>query len=490
MPIPEEQTMYACWLPNAAIKPVRIRLQSLRCLLAIICILCSALTVNAFGQPNLLLIYVDDLGLGDLSHTGHPVINTPNLDTLAQSGLSLNNYYAPSALCSPSRASLLTGRQPYRTGIQSWIPTDSGVYLHEEEVTLAELLNDSGYQTALIGKWHLNSDLGSAFEPQPNDQGFTYFYGHNAFQIPTNKNPTNLYRNRQALPMQPGYTAQLYADEAIQWLNRRNSEQPFFLMLSMAEPHTSIENPPEYNALYQQYTRGPILPIVSGGHAIPKSALIPRGPGEYYANITYMDSQIGRVLNKIDEAGLRHNTIVVFASDNGPVTEQWINWYEVNAYGSTNGLKGRKHFLSEGGIKVPAIIRYPGVLPAGEHSDALVIGTDWFSTLLSYSAVPIPHDRPIDSLDIGPVLAGDEMAQERTLHWALPTPDGLDHAIRKGNWKLMLTQQQVPTALYNLEQDPLELFNLLKDYPDRVSELKKHHEKNLADIATDPLRPK
>lgn len=481
--------MHTGRLLNAATEIISTTARHFRCLAVTIFAVCAGLAVDAFGQPNLLLIYVDDLGIGDLSHTGHPVIKTPNLDTLAQSGLTLSNYYAPSALCSPSRASLLTGRQPYRTGIQSWIPADSGIYLRENEITLAELLGQAGYQTALIGKWHLNSDLGSKLEPQPNDQGFTYFYGHNAFQIPTNKNPINLYRNRQALPMQHGYTAQLYADEAIDWLNRRNSEQPFFLMLSMAEPHTSIENPPEYNALYEQYTRGPIVPIASGLDHIPKSALIPRGPGEYYANITYMDSQIGRVLDKIDEADLRSNTIVVFASDNGPVTEQWINWYEVNAYGNTNGLKGRKHFLSEGGLKVPAIIRYPGVLPAGETSDALVIGTDWFSTLLTYSDVPIPSDRPIDSRNIGAVLAGNKIQQERTLHWALPTPDGFDHAIRKGNWKLMLTEQHEAAALYNLKQDPLELFNLSKDSPDKVSELKKLHEKNRENIAADPFRP-
>ena len=179
---------------------------------------CFALGQQESTQPNILLIYVDDLGYGDLASFGHPVIKTPNLDALAAKGLRLTNYYAPSALCSPSRAGLLTGRHPYRTGIETWIPEDSGIYLHTEEVTLAEVLASVGYQTALIGKWHLNSDLGSAAEPQPGDQGFDYFYGHNAFQIPTNRNPTNLFRNGAALEMQEGYTAQLYADEAIAWL--------------------------------------------------------------------------------------------------------------------------------------------------------------------------------------------------------------------------------------------------------------------------------
>lgn len=166
-------------------------------------------------QPNILLTYVDDLGYGDLASYGHPVIKTPNLDALAADGLKLTNYYAPSALCSPSRAGLLTGRNPYRTGIKSWIPEGSEIFLRSDEVTLAEVLKAAGYATAHIGKWHLNSDLGSDNEPQPTDQGFDYFYGHNAFQIPTNRNPTNLYRNGVALEVQEGYTAELYANEAI-----------------------------------------------------------------------------------------------------------------------------------------------------------------------------------------------------------------------------------------------------------------------------------
>ena len=162
----------------------------------------GAVAAEPAPRSNLLLIYVDDLGYGDLGSYGHPVLQTPNLDRLAEEGVRLTNYYAPSALCSPSRAALLTGRHPYRAGIQSWIPAGTGIYLRDHELTLAELLRAEGYGTALVGKWHLNSDLGSRVEPQPNDQGFDYFYGHNAFQTPTNRNPDNLYRNREKLPVQ------------------------------------------------------------------------------------------------------------------------------------------------------------------------------------------------------------------------------------------------------------------------------------------------
>ena len=159
---------------------------------------CSA----ADGQPNILLIYVDDLGYGDLGSFGHPVIQTPNLDKLANEGLTLTNYYAPSATCSPSRAALLTGRSPYRTGIKRPILENSGIFLREEETTLAEILKTRGYVTALVGKWHLNSDLADKEKPQPVDHGFDYAYGHNAFQIPTNRNPTNIFRNGKAMGVQ------------------------------------------------------------------------------------------------------------------------------------------------------------------------------------------------------------------------------------------------------------------------------------------------
>ena len=170
-------------------------------------------------------------------------------------------------------------------------------------------------------------------------------YGHNAFQIPTNKNPVNIYRNGEALPEQKGYTADLYADEAIQWLNDRDPKKPFFLYLGMAEPHVTIENPDEYNAMYAQYTNGLIVPIRSETDGPAKDTLKPRGPGEYYANITYMDAQLGRVLDWLKDRNLAEETVVVFASDNGPVTSDWLRWFEVNAYGDTGGFRGRKHFV-------------------------------------------------------------------------------------------------------------------------------------------------
>ena len=456
-----------------------------RCMVAgLLWFVCGAAVAS--DRPNILLIYVDDLGYGDLASYGHPVIQTPNLDALAASGMRLTNYYAPSALCSPSRAGLLTGRYPYRLGIKSWIPADSEIYLRSDEITLAEMTRSVGYSTALVGKWHLNSDLGSQTEPQPTDQGFDYFYGHNAFQIPTNKDPVNLYRNGRSLGVQKGYTAALYADEAMDWLTRREVDKPFFLMLSMAEPHTTFENPPAYNQMYAEFTQGKIEPIQSG-HARPqKDQLVPRGPGEYYANITYMDAQIGRVLAHLEVLMLEEKTVVVFASDNGPVTSAWLQWYEVNAHGSTGGYRGRKHFLYEGGIRVPAIVRYPGLTQPGSVSNELVSGLDLFTTLSKIAGAELPQDRPIDGIDISTILLGKALP-DRTMFWALPGPSSLEYAIRREGWKLLVDKQNNPVELYNLADDPLELFNRIHSEPARVKILLALLSRTLASIDQDPM---
>jgi arylsulfatase A-like enzyme len=449
----------------------------------------AAWCAEAGARPNILLIYVDDLGYGDLGSYGHPVLQTPNIDALAADGMKFTANYSPSALCSPSRAGLLTGRTPYRTGIKSWIPEDSGVYLRAAEITLAEVLKTAGYDTAHIGKWHLNSDLGSDTEPQPTEQGFDYYYGHNAFQLPHNQNPVNVYRGKSLLPRQEGYTADLYADEAINWLENRASDKPFFLYLSMAEPHTSFANPPEYNAMYAEFSRGEVVAIPNGLKVPPKHMLIPRGPGEYYANITYMDAQIGRVLDWLRDNDHVEDTVVVFSSDNGPVTSAWINWWEVNAYGETGGFRGRKHFLYEGGIRVPAIIRYPNVVQAGSVTDEPVIGMDWFVTLAKIGGGEVPGDRDIDGIDIRPVLNGEPL-QPRSLFWALDAVSELEFAIRRDSWKMLLDRDGTPSELYNLDEDPMEFFNLIDTEAAIATQLGEEAAEFLDAIARDPLRPK
>ncbi len=455
----------------------------------LVALLLSGISVQSHSStgPNILLIYVDDLGYGDLGSYGHPVIKTPHLDKLASDGLRLTNYYAPSALCSPSRAAVLTGRTPYRTGIKSWIPENTNIFLRENETTLAELLKSQGYETALIGKWHLNSDLGNEEEPQPLDHGFDYAYGHNAFQIPTNRNPTNIFRNGERVGEVIGYTADIYAEEAISWLGQQKSQTPFFMFLSMAEPHSQFENPPEYNQMYAEFTRGEVVPIPSGEKSIPREKLVARGPGEYYANIAYMDAQLGRVLQALDQLSLAQNTIVVFASDNGPVTSDWRAWWEINAHGSTGGLRGRKHGLYEGGIRVPAIIRYPGVIAGGTESAQIITGMDLFPTLANLGSAQVPSDRPIDGIDIAPVFTGGKLKQ-RTLFWAMPTDSKVEYVVREGPWKLLSAADLVPLELYNLDQDPHEFFNLVQRESAVLKKLEGQMAEMIKSISTDSIR--
>jgi arylsulfatase A-like enzyme len=257
----------------------------------------------------------------------------------------------------------------------------------------------------------------------------------------------------------------------------------------MAEPHTSFANPPEYNRLYAEYSKGEVVPIPNGLIEPPKEMLIPRGPGEYYANITYMDAQLGRVLDWLRDEGLEENTVVVFSSDNGPVTSRWINWWEVNAYGDTGGYRGRKHYLYEGGIRVPTVIRYPNVTTANSVSDAQVIGMDLFVTLANIGGGTVPDDRQIDGIDIQALFSGGDLPQ-RSLFWALDSVSDLEFAVRNGPWKLMLDRNQVPRELYNLAEDPLEFFNLIDKETAKAEQLAKDAGRHLAAIAGDPLRPK
>lgn len=443
----------------------------------------------ASQSPNVLLIYADDLGYGDLGCYGHPVIQTPHLDQLASDGLRFTQHYSPSALCSPSRAALLTGRTPYRTGVQSWIPEDTGIYLHKQEITLAELLKEQGYATAIIGKWHLNSDLGDPDEPQPTDHGFDYSYGHNAYQTPTNRNPNNVFRNGEHQGIVEGFTAEIYADESIRWLKeRKTKEEPFFLYLPMAEPHTPLENPDRFNQMYSDYTYGPIVPIPSGG-PIPHDKLNANGPGEYYANITTMDHHIGRVLKAIDDLELREDTIVIFSSDNGPVTSDWINWWETNAYGSTGGYRGRKHGPYEGGLRVPTIIRYPGVVDPDSVSNAPSIGMDLFVTILKQTGSPLPSDRVIDGIDLSPLFSGQKLDDDRSFFWALPTRWDKDYVYRRGDWKLIFNSQHEPVELYNLKEDKLEFFNRITEEKNVVAQLMAEFSTIWTSIQNDPLRP-
>lgn len=462
----------------------------MRILIFFLSTLCSScfLPDNLFAQesrPNIVFILADDLGYGDLGSYGHEIIETPHLDQLAKEGMSFTNFYSPSPLCSPSRAGMLTGRTPYRTGIKSWIPEGKDVYLRKEEITLSSLLKKEGYETFALGKWHLNGGLDDAKHPNPDEHGFDYWMLNHAFALPTHKDPDNFFKNGEALGVVKGYSAQIVVDEAFQRLENRKQDKPFFLYLPLNEPHSEIASPDSFNARYSSYTKG----------EIDLENLSDRGPGEYYANISFLDAQVGRLLKKLNDLGLRDNTLLIFTSDNGPVTNQWRFWWEVNMYGSTGGLRGRKADLFEGGLRVPCIIRYPGKIEAGSLSDIPWQGYDLLPTVCGILNIDIPKDRVLDGEDMSGILSGQSVQRKKPLFWAFETrpfddPVGYAYALRAGDWKLITDLQLEKTLLYNLSKDPHEVRELSKEEPERVKELLREVKEFVESIEADKLRPR
>ena len=434
-------------------------------------------------RPNVLLIYVDDLGLGDTAVYGHPIVETPNIDRLAEQGVRFTHFYAPSALCSPSRAGLLTGRIPYRTGIKSWIPDGSSVSLDRSEITIAELLKDVGYRTAVIGKWHLNGGLDQQTAPQPRDFGFDHQYGLAAWvkneQVEAAGRgklfPDNMYRNNLPVGETDKFSAELVTDEALHWLDEPRGDQPFFLYLAYSEVHTPVASPESYLEFYDQF-----LTDEAREHRwtyymqwVDRPY---RGQGEYYANISYLDAQIGRIMVALEEREILDSTVVIFSSDNGPLTSQAEMPWEIAMAGETNGLRGKKRYLFEGGIRVPGIFRWPDKFPASVV-DTPATALDILPTLVEILDLDLPADRVIDGESLVSFLTeGVALQRKQPLYWSIPTPDGLEFAVRDGNWKLLLNREGAPVYLFDLRSDPYEILNQLTQRPDMVARLQQSFE--------------
>jgi arylsulfatase A-like enzyme len=436
-------------------------------------------------KPNVVFILIDDLGYGDLANYGHLIAKTPNIDKFAKQGIKFTNFYSPSPLCSPSRASMLTGRTPYRLGIQSWIPEGDNVYLRQHEITIANLLKNNGYQCFLSGKWHLNGGLNEKTHSQPQDAGFDKWTALHAFAIPNHKDPINFFEDGKPLGKIEGYSGTIVVDKAIQYLEERDKNKPFFLYLPMNEVHGQIASPSKYLKKYNKYIKEDI-DLVN---------LKDNGPGEYYANITFMDSEIGRVLKYLDKKGLDKNTLVIFASDNGPVTSQWRKFYEINLNGSTGGFRGRKADLYDGGIHVPALMRFPSQIKPGLVSSEPIHGYDFFPTIFSMLNVPIPKDREIDGVDISPLFTEKPISRNKPLFWAFEMrpsddPEGYFYAARDGDWKIITDFEVKKVKLFNLKIDRFEVNEVSKANPEIVNKLKTYILEMKKSIELDPLRPK
>jgi arylsulfatase A len=403
------------------------------------------------AQPNMIIFLADDLGYGDLGCFGHPIIQSPNLDAFARQGVRLTQCYSGSAVCSPSRSALLTGRTPHRNGVYTWIAEGAEVHLRTSETTLPKLLRGAGYTTCHSGKWHLNGLFNNPAQPQPNNHGYDWWMATQNNAAPTHENPNNFVRNGQPVGQMQGYSAPLVVSEAITWLKeKRDSSKPFFLAVWTHEPHYPIKSDPKFKALYPKLTDD-----------VQK---------EHHANVTQMDHAFGKLMKSLDEQKLTESTFVFFTSDNGPEGDG----IKSPGRGSSGGLRGRKRDVHEGGIRVPGIARWPEKIKPATTCEVPVIGSDLFPTLLAAAGVKNDPSRVIDGVNILSALDGTAARLERPqpLFWRLHMAPNMKIAMRVDDWKILADENLTTFELYNLKTDPTESSDLKDQESVRFSTLK------------------
>ena len=434
-------------------------------------LLFPSLVARAEKPTNFIFFLVDDLGWADLGCYGSEFHETPHIDQLAASGMRLTNGYAACPVCSPTRASILTGRHPVRVDITDWIPglgnAKKNPLLHPqdrdnlalEEVTIAELLKQQGYQTFFAGKWHLGNKGHWA-----TDQGFDINIGGNSKGSPPGgyyapwTNPTLAAREKGE------YLTERLTEESITFLKDRDVDRPFLLYLSYYNVHTPIQ-PYKKRVGYYQQKAGKLFtepfPPLTEHEGVSRTR---QDNAAYASMLAAVDDSVGALLAKLDELGLEENTVVMFFSDNGGLCTL------PNRPGPTCNLplRASKGWLYEGGIREPMIIRAPGVTKAGSLSDTPVVSMDFFPTILSLAGLEQRPRLHADGVNLVPLFKGGEL-KPRSLYWHYPHYHGSTWkpgaAVRDGNWKLIEFYHYKNVELYNLAEDPGELNDLAEKHP-------------------------
>jgi arylsulfatase A len=418
--------------------------------------------------PNILLIHADDLGYGDLSAYGQAKFQTPALDRLAREGTRFTQYYSGSTVCAPSRAALMTG---LHTG-HAWVRGNGEIPLRPEDVTVAELLRDAGYRTAVIGKWGLGTPGTTG---QPDRQGFDYSFGFLDHRHAHRQFTDHLYRNveRVGTDLERDYVNDLFTKETAAFIERADA-RPFFVYLNYTVPHAELRVPDDAMAAYRdRFEEKPFQNAKAD--AVPSGAT-PDSPSLGYRSqaapkaafagmVTRMDRDIGRLLDLLRERGIDSRTLVLFTSDNGPHREGGADPAYFN---SSGGLRGIKRDLYEGGIRVPMIARWPGTVPAGRASDHVWAHWDMLPTLSDLAGAKTPAG--LDGRSMAQALRGQSQPQQPFLYWEFHER-GFQQAVRMGNWKAVRLKKDAPLELYDLATDRNEERDIAAGHPEIVAKI-------------------
>jgi arylsulfatase A-like enzyme len=421
-------------------------------------------------QPNLIWIMADDLGYGDLGCYDQKVITTPRLDRMAREGMRFTQFYAGATVCAPSRSVVMTGQHHGRTRVRGNAGRTNPIAqaLRPEDTTVAKVLQQAGYRTALIGKWGLG-DVGEAESGLPRKHGFDYFYGYLNQHHAHNHFPDYLWRNEEKVPLSNkivpvgesggGYATEavqyaddLFADDALRFV-AENKSRPFFLYWCMVVPHANNERTRELKDGAEVPDYGPYAdkdwPQPDKGQA---------------AMITRLDGYVGRMLDALRAQGLDKNTLVIFTSDNGPHNESNHNLARFNPSGPLTGIK---RSLTDGGIRVPAIAWWPGTVPAGTESAHVAYFGDWMATAAELAQTQVPAG--CDSISFVPALRGEREKQRshEFLYWEFHEGGFKQTALYQGRWKGHRSgRPDAPVVLYDLHNDIGEKTNVAAAHPE------------------------
>ena len=405
----------------------------------------------AAAKPNIIHIVADDLGWKDVGFNGCTDIRTPHLDRLAAGGAKFSQFYVQS-MCTPTRAALMTGRYPFRYGLQTIvIPGPAGYGLDTSEWLMPQCLKEAGYTTAIIGKWHLgHADL----KFWPKQRGFDYQYGAMIGELDyythSDAGVLDWFRNNQPV-VEQGYTTQLIGNDAVTYIDAQSAKTPFYLYLAFNAPHTPYQVPQEYIERYRD--------IVEPTRRV------------YAGMVSCLDDEIGRVLGALDKKGLRDNTLILFHSDNGGTTNalfagQMTDLSKTKLPCDNGPYRDGKGTLFEGGCRVAAMANWPGRIKA-QQVDGIIHAVDMYPTLAALAGASTAKCKPLDGMDVWSTIAEGKPSPRTEVIYNVEPFRG---AVRQGDWKL-IWRALIPTSvdLYNLATDPYEKTNVASAYPDKVA---------------------